>query len=138
MFCNIILLHTILMVKLIYKWPRQRIIWEISPLFYFLKKNYCVLFHYWQNLTKIQQFVHTCMNLFINSHSLMASSSFEVYFEKIIFVLLFFYFFFSKFSNRENADFLFIVLIDIYGRIGCPFHVKHWSKTTITYREILI
>lgn len=44
------------------------------------------------------------MNLFINSHSLMASSSFEVYFEKIIFVL---FFFFSKFSNRENADFLF-------------------------------
>lgn len=66
----------------------------------------------------------------------MASSSFEVYFEKIIFVV--FCFFFSKFSNRENADFLFIVLIAIYGRIGCPFHVKHWSKTTITYREILI
>lgn len=135
MFCNIILLHTILMVKLIYKWPRQRIIWEISPLFYFLKKNYCVLFHYWQNLTKIQQFVHTCMNLFINSHSLMASSSFEVYFEKIIFVL---FFFLANLATEKTQISFFIVLIAIYGRIGCPFHVKHWSKTTITYREILI
>lgn len=135
MFCNIILLHTILMVKLIYKWPRQRIIWEISPLFFCLKKNYCVLFHYWQNLTKIQQFVHTCMNLFINSHSLMASSSFEVYFEKIIFVL---FFFLANLATEKTQISFFIVLIAIYGRIGCPFHVKHWSKTTITYREILI
>lgn len=47
------------------------------------------------------------MNLFINSHSLMASSSFEVYFEKIIFVLFFFFFFFQQIQQQRKRRFPF-------------------------------
>lgn len=43
----------------------------------------------------------------------------------------------QTFSNRENinAAILLVVVIAIYGRIGCPFHVTHWSTITITCSE---